>query len=162
MKHMVAACAAGLLAALPGSARAEDFGVRPFATAGIAKLRSPLDFDRLSPGKGTGPAATTGIGLEASVGGFRIAAHGVRIWNANDDGADIDFGLGEVRVPLTDLAGAWMAVGGGRITGRGRKSSWVETLAIGKDLGSRRFAEVRVVMDELDGRLATAALGWRF
>ncbi|MFM7321407.1 MAG: hypothetical protein ACKO5K_07780, partial [Armatimonadota bacterium] len=97
MKHIVWAFGAGLHLSIAGSARAADPVVRPFATAGIAKLRSAMDFDRLTPGSGAGPAATTGIGVEARAGGVRLAAHAMRVWNVNKDGADIDFGLAEVR-----------------------------------------------------------------
>lgn len=162
MKRLPMVFAVLACASMPCFAWEEPPTVRPFATLGLATLRSPLDFDRLVPGTGKGPAPSIGLGVEAFHDGVRVAVHGIRILDANSDGADIDFALGELRLPISGASGPWVAVGGGRIRGRRRKSSWVETLAIGKDLDARRYVEVRAVADEMDGRSISAALGWRF
>lgn len=157
-----AVCALLLLAA-PAVAQ-EPPAVRPFAAVGGAALDRPAAFDRWAgDARGRGPSLFVQAGVDVRIAPrWSVAGLFGRAVDANRDGADIDFALGELRVRLSDVPGAWMALGGGRVRGSGRKGSFVETLAFGKDLGPRAYAELRAITDEGDGNLTSLGVGWRF
>ena len=137
-------------------------GLEPFATVSVGRLDNPWAFDRWFGASGKGPAPVLGVGAELRTGpSTRLAGFWQRAWDINDDGADIDFFLGEVRQRLDDVPGVWIGFGGGRARGRSRKESWVQTLSLGKSLGKTSFAELRLVADERDGRMVSFGVGWR-
>ena len=141
----------------------DDRVLEPFLQLGVGQLDRPRAFDRLTPASGKGPAMVPGIGATVRVSSELDAAG---IWlrgiDVNDDGADVDFFLGELRQRLSDVRGGWVGIGGGRVRGSERKESWVQTLAFGKDLGAGLAGELRWISDEGAGRMMTVGLSWRF
>lgn len=151
------------LCLLPALARADAPAPTFFVGAGAFTLDRASAFDRKTPGVGRGPGFFVQAGVQAKLLVDADAAVLVaRAVDVNDDGADIDFWLGELRIPIGGRTGERLSVGGGRITGAGRKSSWVETLAYARDIHRNAYVELRGIFDEGDGRLATLGVGWRF
>jgi len=137
-------------------------GPEPFVQAGVGMLDRPRAFDRKTPATGKGPAVLLGGGVSLGISDtVSLAGSWLRAVDVNDDGADVEFFLGEMRQRLDDIRGAWVGIGGGRVRGTGRKESWVQTLSFGRDFGRGTFGELRWITDEGDGRILTLGLGWK-
>lgn len=148
---------------MPAVSAQETRVLEPFVQAGLGSLDRPRAFDRRTPATGKGPSPLVGVGASLGISeGVSLSGSWLRSMDINDDGADIDFFLGEIRQRLDDVRGAWVGIGGGRVRGTGRKESWAQTLSFGRELGRGAYAELRWITDEGDGRLLSLGLGWKF
>lgn len=157
-----------LLVLSAASARAEESGAPPhrfFAGVGLYRTSGAYAFDRITaarPRRGALAGLLQAGGVLYRDDTLEAAAHYLYVVDANADGADIQMPLGELRFRMASDRRFYFGLGGGISRGKGRKQSFVETVALGLDIAPRSFVELRAVTDEGDSGLQSLTFGIRF